>query len=379
MINNTIRNSAIDSTKAISYQMLIALEEAYSIKPKGKMWIEKFGDVTTSQGLQIEVKKLQHPLTNNDKAFWNTIKNWLDPSFNHEFYQSLLLSTTQTIGPKSIFEQWASLNDKERFSNLEGIWRDSENRFTRKQVKNQNHKPSKVLIIQREIFSNDAKKLKEIIPKIVIASNQPNFEDKWDEMINKHAKQLPSENRENFISSLIGFLMSPKTGWEIEESKFTEEVQKLDILYQNGKHKFPRIKIDENLEYETYHEKLFVKKINEISHQEILTEAIKDYVFANTLILKEIKKYNISCENYSEYKNQLKRIHNARYREKCGELILNVHHDEIISSKLFYDSLMGENPPQLYPYHNTPIDFRNGIYHILADDENDDIHWKLKR
>ena len=198
-------------------------------------------------------------------------------------------------------------------------------------------------------------------------------------MINKHAKQLPSENRENFISSLIGFLMSPKTGWEIEESKFTEEVQKLDILYQNGKHKFPRIKIDENLEYETYHEKLFVKKINEISHQKILTEAINDYVFANTLILKEIKKYNISCENYSEYKNQLKRIHNARYREKCGELILNVHHDEIISSKLFYDSLMGENPPQLYPYHNTPIDFRNGIYHILADDENDDIHWKLKR
>lgn len=40
---------------------------------------------------------------------------------------------------------------------------------------------------------------------------------------------------------------------------------------------------------------------------------------------------------------------------------------------------MGENPQQLYPYHNTPIDFRNGIYHILADDENDDIHWKLKR
>ena len=40
---------------------------------------------------------------------------------------------------------------------------------------------------------------------------------------------------------------------------------------------------------------------------------------------------------------------------------------------------MGENPPQLYPYDNTPIDFRNGIYHILADDENDDIHWKLKR
>ena len=87
MINNTIRNSAIDSIKAIPYQMLIALEEAYSLKPQGKMWIEKFGDVTTSQGLQIEVKKLQQPLTNNDKAFWNTIKNWLDPSFNHEFYQ----------------------------------------------------------------------------------------------------------------------------------------------------------------------------------------------------------------------------------------------------------------------------------------------------
>lgn len=379
MTKNIVRNCAIDSTKAIPYQMLIALEEAYSLKPQGKMWIEKYGDVTTSQGLQIEVKKLQKRLTNNDKAFWNTIKNWLDPSFNHEFYQSLLLSTTQTIGPKSIFEQWASLNDKERFSNLEGIWRDSENRFTIKQFKNQNYKPSEVLIIQREIFYNYAKKLKEIIPKIVIASNQPNFEDKWDEIINKYAKQLPSENRENFISSLIGFLMSPKTGWEIEESKFTEEVQKLDILYQNGKHKFPQIKIDENLDYETYHEKLFVKKINEISYQEILTEAINDYVFANTLIFNEIRKYIKSCENYCEYKNQLKRTHNTRYREKCLELKLNVHYDEITSSQLFYNFLMGEDPQQLHPYDNTPLDFRNGIYHILADDENDNIHWKLKR
>ena len=311
MTKNIVRNCAIDSTKAISYQMLIALEEAYSLKPQGKMWIEKYGDVTTSQGLQIEVKKLQQSLTNNDKAFWNTIKNWLDPSFNHEFYQSLLLSTTQTIGSQSIFENWVSSNNKKRFSDLEKIWKDSETRFTRKRNKNQNHKPSQVLIIQREIFNNYAKKLKEIIPKIVIASNQPNFEDKWDEIINKYAKQIPSENQENFISGLIGYLMSPKTGWEIEESKFTEEVQKLTTLYHNGKHKFPQIKIDENLEYETYHEKLFVKKINEISYQEILTEAINDYVFANTFIFNEIKKYIISCKNYSEYKNQLKRKHNS--------------------------------------------------------------------
>lgn len=379
MINNTIRNSAIDSTKAISYQMLIALEEAYSIKPKGKMWIEKFGDVTTSQGLQIEVKKLQHPLTNNDKAFWNTIKNWLDPSFNHEFYQSLLFSTTQKIGSKSIFENWVSSNNKKRFSDLEKIWKDSEAKFTRNQIKNQNHKPSEVLIIQREIFSNDAKKLKEIIPKIVIASNQPNFEDKWDEIINKYARQIPSENQENFISGLIGYLMSPKTGWEIEESKFTEEVQKLTTLYHNGKHKFPQIKIDENLEYETYHEKLFVKKINEISYQEILTEAINDYVFANTLIFNEIRKYIKSCENYSEYKNQLKRTHNTRYRKKCLELKLNVHHDEIISSQLFYNLLTGEIPLPFSQYDYTPLEFRNGVYHILADDENDDIHWKLRR
>lgn len=378
MTKNIVRNCAIDSTKAISYQMLIALEEAYSLKPQGKMWIEKYGDVTTSQGLQIEVKKLQQSLTNNDKAFWNTIKNWLDPSFNHEFYQSLLLSTTQTIGSQSIFENWVSSNNKKRFSDLEKIWKDSETRFTIKRNKNQNHKPSQVLIIQREIFNNYAKKLKEIIPKIVIASNQPNFEDKWDEIINKYAKQIPSENQENFISGLIGYLMSPKTGWEIEESKFTEEVQKLTTLYHNGKHKFPQIKIDENLEYETYHEKLFVKKINEISYQEILTEAINDYVFANTLIFNEIRKYIKSCENYCEYKNQLKRTHNTRYREKCLELKLNDCHDEITSSQRFYNFLMGETPLPFSQYDYTPFEFRNGVYHILAD-ENDNIHWRLKR
>ena len=41
MTKNIVRNSAIDSIKAIPYQMLIALEEAYSLKPQGKMWIEK--------------------------------------------------------------------------------------------------------------------------------------------------------------------------------------------------------------------------------------------------------------------------------------------------------------------------------------------------
>lgn len=381
MTNNKLPNSAVDSTKAIAYQFLIALDIAFSLEEEQKLWIEKYGDVSISNDSQIEVKLLSKPLSDNNIAFWNTIKNWLDENFQHHHYKSLVLSTTQSVGSKSIFNQWGSSNVRKRYSNLKNLWVKAEQKFKKNQVKNSNHKPNDVLVIQRKIFDKKDAQLKEILPKIVIASDALNYEDKWQEMVRKYARGIPSENQQLFIQALIGFLISPqeKDGWEITNSKFTEEVQRITHLYQNGQHTFPQIKKITKLEHKEYADKLFVQKINEISHDEVLIEAINDYVYANAIIWKELKGLQKSYDYYLEYQNQLKRKHKSKYREKCAELKLNIHHDIAICSQIFYDQLMSEDPQLLSPYTSTPVDFRNGVYHILADEMEGNINWKLKR
>lgn len=381
MKNNKLPNSAVDSTKAVAYQFLIALDIAFSLEQEQKLWIEKYGDVTISEDSQIEVKHLSKPLSDNNIAFWNTIKNWLDNRFEHHHYKSLVLSTTQSVGSKSIFNQWGSSDVEKRYSDLKNLWITAEQKFKKSQVTNSHYKLSDLLAIQREIFNKKDAELKEILPKIVIASDALNYENKWQEMVRKYARGMPSENQQLFIQALIGFLISPsvKDGWEITNSKFTEEVQKITSLYQNGQHTFPQIKKTTELDHKEYADKLFVKKINEISHHEVLIEAINDYVYANAIILKELKGFQKSYDYYLEYQNQLKRKHNSKYREKCAELKLNIHHDIAICSQIFYDQLMSEDPQLLSPYTSTPVDFRNGVYHILADEMEGNINWKLKR
>lgn len=381
MINNKLPNSAVDSTKAVAYQFLIALDIAFSLEQEQKLWIEKYGDVTISEDSQIEVKHLSKPLSDNNIAFWNTIKNWLDNRFEHHHYKSLVLSTTQSVGSKSIFNQWGSSDVEKRYSDLKNLWITAEQKFKKNQVTNSHYKLSDLIAIQREIFNKKDAELKEILPKIVIASDALNYENKWQEMVRKYARGMPSENQQLFIQALIGFLISPpvKDGWEITNSKFTEEVQKITRLYQNGQHTFPQIKKTTELDHKEYADKLFVKKINEISHHEVLIEAINDYFYANAIILKELKGLQKNYDYYLEYRNQLKRKHNSKYREKCAELKLNIHHDIAICSQIFYDQLMSEDPQLLSPYTSTPVDFRNGVYHILADEMEGNINWKLKR
>ncbi len=50
----------------------------------------------------------------------------------------------------------------------------------------------------------------------------------------------------------------------------------------------------------------------------------------------------------------------------------------IIESQNFYDNVTGSPVPTFTNFNNTPIFFRNGMLHNMADDEKNDIKWKLK-
>jgi hypothetical protein len=49
----------------------------------------------------------------------------------------------------------------------------------------------------------------------------------------------------------------------------------------------------------------------------------------------------------------------------------------INDSKTFYDQIVAEPPPQLHGFTDTPTAFRNGILHMLLDDEKRSHKWRL--
>lgn len=91
--DSKLRNDASSSTDGIVYQFYIALKYAFDLPENRKLLIEKFGDVTLESISQIEVRKYQENLTDSHENLWNTLRNWLDPRFYIDGFETLILLT----------------------------------------------------------------------------------------------------------------------------------------------------------------------------------------------------------------------------------------------------------------------------------------------
>ena len=114
-------NDSTKTFKPIIYQFLIALEKCFEMQDEESIWIEKYGDVTSSSGIQIEVKDYQNNLTDLDHNVWKTLKNWLDDNFKATKYKNLILLTTQAISKSSKFIDWNTKNKDEKYRILNSI------------------------------------------------------------------------------------------------------------------------------------------------------------------------------------------------------------------------------------------------------------------
>lgn len=372
-----LSNDASASIRGTLYQICVALERAFMLEADQKLWIEKFGDVTVSGQEQIETKLYSGDLTDSHSNFWNTLKNWLLPEFKHEDFAYLTLLTTQSIGKNSKLHNWNDSNVEQRINILESILRDSEGRHQNSRP-TKSKQPSKTLEIQKFVLSNtNRQKLKEILAKVSLAAESPALLQLRQKIIERHGKTILSGKQNAFLDDLIGYMLSPnaiKNSWEITFDEFSTALTNITNRYQRGTIKFPAINADPTPEQiESQSEKLFVQKIRNIEYPEVIADAIRHYLFATTTAIEDFKKYEVDPESYRTYKNNLKQIHQTKHRKATR----NVNIDYITASKDFYDDLTGEDP-QLFPsFEQTPIDFRNGVYHMLADDEADNFHWRV--
>ena len=374
-----IANDATPSVDGIIFQICVALDRAFMLEEGQKMWIEKYGDVTVSGQAQIETKLYSDSLTDSHSNFWNTLKNWMHSSFDHSSYRYLTLLTTQPIGPLSKFLEWNDALTHRRLEILSEILVDSETRYQASQkAKSASIKMPQSLVLQRNVMdATQTAKLAEIVPKILIASDSPKILELRKRIFDIHGKPILRGKSNEFLNDLMGYLISPATaqnGWEVSFDAFISEVAIVSARYHRGTWVFPLKNIAPTTDQmDLQSEKMFVTKLHEIEHQEAVSEAIQNYIFASTTVLEELQSYAVPPEFYKTYESNLKKTHLTKHRLAKRQLA----GDAIVASQNFYDALTGESPQSFPRFDQTPVEFRNGVFHMLADADSDDFQWKL--
>lgn len=376
-----VRNNATDKVEGFLYQFYTALDYCFELKPGEKLYIEKYGDITIEKIAQIEVKKYSNPLTNVHDNFWNTLFNWCHDSFHPENYKYLALLTTQQIGSECLFKGWNEKSLEDKLDIIISIAKDYSE-------KNKDSTSDPIIAKRKHMLSiiSDEKRdrLNSVLEKFRIIDCALGFEEIYESMKTKYARHILEENQDLYLSTLLGFVINPKivsNNWEILCEDFSKKVQDLSGIYQARTVVFP--KIEKSFSQEEIEEKkgsLFVKKIDDIKYDEdVKNEAISHYLYTNNLLLKDLASYKLLPNVMSSYENELLDSFKTKRRRYFRNASQNSNPTNIINeSQNFYDDVTGEAAQPFVNFNDTPKRFRNGFYHIMADEDDDKIVWLLK-
>lgn len=367
-------NDSTKTFKPIIYQFLIALEKCFEMQDDESIWIEKYGDVTSSSGIQIEVKDYQKNLTDLDHNVWKTLKNWLNVNFDATKYKDLILLTTQTISKSSKFIDWNTKNKDKKYQILNLIAEE----FNKQKEKSDLTQK----LLNDVLDSNKSNKLLEILEKFIIQSKADNDEVLYKKLKETRTDGILEEKKDEYLDSLIGYIINPtmtSSGWEIKNKDFRQKTKSLIETYTSTTKIFPKIETpsitnDIIKKHQSY---LFVQKIEDIDYCEVKSEAISDFIYSRTMLNEELKNYEISRKEYKHYEDELLKSFQAKRRK--ASLDVNSS-NRINESKKLYNNTIGEVAPNFYNFNDTPKSYRNGILHELANDSNNpnDIVWKLE-
>ena len=367
-------NDSTKTFKPIIYQFLIALEKCFEMQDDESVWIEKYGDVTSSSGIQIEVKDYQKNLTDLDHNVWKTLKNWLDDNFKATKYKNLILSTTQTISKSSKFIDWNTKNKDEKYQILNLI---------ANKINKQKKKSDSTRKLLNDVLKPDKNhKLLEILEKFTIQSEANDDEILYKKLKETRTDGILEEKKDEYLDSLIGYIIKPKItsgGWEIKNKEFRQKTKSLIETYTSTTKIFPKIEtpLITNDIIEEHKSYLFVQKIEDIDYCEVKSEAIDDFIYSRTILSEELKNYEISQKEYKHYEDELLKS----FQTKRRNALLNANSTNYINeSKKLYNNTTDEAVPNFYNFNDTPKSYRNGILHEIANDSENSTNlvWKLE-
>lgn len=372
-MSDKLKHDATSSIAGTIHQFYVALDYCFSLVSGDTLFIEKFGDITITESKQIEVKKYNDDLTDLHENIWKTINNWLQKEFLPFNYKELILLTTQDFSKSSTVKGWNNKTAGEKENTLKAI----EKKYKKQEKKDAN----KEKLVSNVLSESNADKLKIILDKFVILDSSPKDIEYWNTIKDTKAGHIPNGNRNDYMNSLLGFIIAPETiedksGWFISYNDFTAKIQSLSEQYNAVTKIFPQINRNiSDTEISDKDQHLFVKKIDDINYDEIKNKAISDYIKTNHTILEDLRKYAVPKNIYDSYEENITDFYEPKFRHAQR----NINNKEEIEkeSKDFYDDVTGSSVQQFSNFNNTPLYFRNGTLHNLADDENKNIKWKL--
>lgn len=384
-----VSNSAVASTLATFYHLYLAVQHCFKMKRNDKVYIETYGDITLKDKKQIEVKCYDGNLTDSHLNLWNTLKNWMDDSFDPLPYSSLILNTTQPYGPNASISKLNDSTSEQKFEILKQIYDSAlKSHHQAKENELKKDKQKKItkpqsLKFQEKVFETSKRyKLKSILDRFCIITNSPNFPNLCDEICDRDLKHIPKGNREDLLNALVGFVVKPTKKhdtWDITFDEFSKKVEELNPMFIRRNVLFPALSTSPDIsQIKNTQPHRFSEKIKEIEYDAVLNEAFSDYCYAMDVMKMEIYQA-VPTERHLSYFNQIEKRIKIAHRISCRD-VEGCNLPKIIKeSKRFYDERMLEESPQFKGFDDRPEpEFRNGVIHILFDEKKKQLTWLLK-
>lgn len=368
------KNAALTTALAFHYQALIGLDKCFSLEDGHSVWFERDGDVSSIspdklESVQTEVKNYSGALTDHHENLWKTLKNWLAAEFDHEKYGVLVLHTTQVFGVTTRLKCWNSHNAEDRLRILKEIFSE------RTEAQLNAEKPSDLIKLQKTVMAADEVLLKNVLGKVVLytqADNVPELERK----ILSRLVGIPKNNQKSYLQGLIGFVYAQATqqSWSLKHEEFAAKCEELTRHYSKKEFTFPSFSGSEASESEVvlHQDRSFVRKITEIEHHEMISDAVGNWIELQNSLLEKLDEYPLYKEKTIAYQNQLVKNYKIYYSSAQLEAT-----DAIKSSKLLYNKTIGE-PPFNMDNDTPPLEYKNGLMHDAMDDKERNLKWLVE-
>ncbi len=374
MSGGQTKNAALTTALAFHYQVLIGLDKCFALEEGQSVWFEKDGDVSLISpdvlaSTQTEVKDYSAPLTDHHENLWKTLKNWLAYEFDHTLYGVLVLHTTQAFGSTTQLKDWNTQTADQRLQVLKDIYAErSEDQLNAKN-------PKDIIKLQKSVMESDEVLLKSVLGKVTLFTEADNAQDLEQRILAKPVG-IPKNNLSSYLQGLIGFVYAHATqhSWSISQKAFRAKCEELTALLCKREFTFPTFSGYEasELEVELHQDKLFVQKIAEIEHHEMIPDAIGNWLELQNSFLEQLDEYPLYKDKTVTYQNQLVKKYKLAHSSAQLEAI-----DTIKSSKLLYNKTMQEQPLNM-GNDTPPIEYKNGLIHDAMDDNERDLKWRVE-
>lgn len=377
MSGGQTKNSALTTALAFHYQVLIGLDKCFALEEGQSVWFEKDGDVSLISpdvltSTQTEVKDYSAPLTDHHENLWKTLKNWLAPEFDYTQYGVLVLHTTQAFGSTTQLKDWNAKTTEQRLQVLNDIFAER----TDEQLNTE--QPSEIIKMQKAVMVDTAHDdLMSVLEKVVLHVESADLEALKKSYFNKLSGYIPPSNRQAFAEGLIGFIYEKanNTEWVIHKADFDQKREALTAKWGPTLFTIPDFgaKDATNAEVDTHITELFAQKILEIEYEDVLPEAIGNWLELRNALIEELNGYPQFRKAVSQYRERWISSFSAKYRSACRKT-----GNPVTLAKDLYDQVTSETPFGIEGYPNPDFVFRNGLIHDAMDDNEQDLKWKVE-